>query len=103
MWTPPWFVGLAISSNAFAEGQGAQGTGWHEFVGQIQTSSRIGVLCMSTIEHREPYDSRGSRTVLGARGGAIPPRDSPVSSGAIPKAVLGSKLADCHDELLLRS
>jgi len=33
--------------------------------------------CMSTTEHREPYDARGSRTVLGARGGASPPRDSP--------------------------
>ena len=28
-------------------------------------------------EHREPYDLRESRTVLGARGGEIPPRDSP--------------------------
>src|SRR5450756_3007970 len=27
-------------------------------------------------EHREPCESRGSRTVLGARGGEIPPRDS---------------------------
>ena len=32
---------------------------------------------MRMAEHREPYDSRGSRTVLGARGGVIPPRDSP--------------------------
>jgi putative transposase len=31
----------------------------------------------TTAEHREPYDPRGSRTVLGARGGEIPPRDSP--------------------------
>ena len=62
---------------AFAKAQGAQGTGWHEFVGQIQTSSRIGALCVSTTEHREPYDPRGSRTALGARGGAIPLRDSP--------------------------
>jgi hypothetical protein len=30
-----------------------------------------------TAEHREPCESRGSRTVLGARGGEIPPRDSP--------------------------
>jgi hypothetical protein len=29
-----------------------------------------------TAEHREPCESRGSRTVLGARGGEIPPRDS---------------------------
>src|SRR5258708_32244704 len=32
---------------------------------------------MATAEHREPYESRGSRTVLGARGGEIPLRDSP--------------------------
>ena len=32
---------------------------------------------METAEHREPYDARVSRTVLGARGGEIPPRDSP--------------------------
>ncbi len=31
---------------------------------------------MSPAGHREPYESRGSRTVLGARGGEIPPRDS---------------------------
>ena len=29
-----------------------------------------------TVEHREPYESRGSRTVLGAPGGEIPPGDS---------------------------
>jgi hypothetical protein len=32
-----------------------------------------------TAEHREPCESRGSRTVLGARGGEIPPRDSPIT------------------------
>src|SRR5438046_8154915 len=32
---------------------------------------------MRMAEHREPYDLRESRTVLGARGGEIPPRDSP--------------------------
>ena len=31
---------------------------------------------MATAEHREPCDSRGSRTVLGAPGGEIPPGDS---------------------------
>jgi hypothetical protein len=30
---------------------------------------------MGTAEHREPCESRGSCTVLGARGGEIPPRD----------------------------
>jgi hypothetical protein len=30
----------------------------------------------ATAEHREPCDSRGSCTVLGAPGGEIPPGDS---------------------------
>src|SRR3954453_8319838 len=32
---------------------------------------------MGMAEHREPYDARVSRTVLGARGGETPLRDSP--------------------------
>jgi hypothetical protein len=39
----------------------------------IPLSSPIGVSGMSTAEHREPYEPRGSRTVLGAPGGATPP------------------------------
>ena len=35
-----------------------------------------GSSVMEAAEHREPCESRGSRTVLGARGGEIPPRDS---------------------------
>ena len=35
---------------------------------------------LPTVEHREPYESRGSRTVLGAPGGEIPPGDSPFST-----------------------
>src|SRR5487761_2441853 len=31
---------------------------------------------MGKVVHWEPYELRGSRTVLGARGGEIPPRDS---------------------------
>src|SRR5271166_4996327 len=44
---------------------------------------------MSPAGHREPYESRGSRTVLGARGGEIPPRDSTTP----PILVHHSKLA----------
>jgi hypothetical protein len=33
-------------------------------------------------EHREPCESRGSRTVLGAPGGEIPPGDSTIASFA---------------------
>src|SRR4051794_21634967 len=32
---------------------------------------------MPAAEHREPYEPRGSRTDLGARGGETPLRDSP--------------------------
>src|SRR5437763_1879297 len=49
----------------------------------IQPSLHIGRYVMATAEHREPCDSRGSRTVLGAPGGEIPPGDS-------PKTVFGS-------------
>src|SRR6266545_6587222 len=43
---------------------------------QIQPSSLTGSYAMATAEHREPYESRGSRTVLGAPGGESPPGDS---------------------------
>ena len=38
-------------------------------------------------EHREPCDSRGSFTVLGAPGGEIPPGDSTTAAGpGLPEA-----------------
>ena len=37
---------------------------------------------LPTVEHREPCESRGSRTVLGAPGGEIPPGDSSITSFA---------------------
>jgi hypothetical protein len=33
--------------------------------------------CSSAVEHREPYEARVSRAVLGAPGGEIPPDNSP--------------------------
>ena len=41
---------------------------------------------MSTTEHREPYEPRGSRTDLGARGGEIPLRDSPTDADDLKNA-----------------
>ena len=38
---------------------------------------------LPTVEHREPCDSRGSRTVLGAPGGEIPPGDSSLTTDRI--------------------
>src|SRR5258706_10004334 len=40
----------------------------------------IGHYVMATAEHREPCDSRGSCTVLGAPSGETPPGDSSISS-----------------------
>ena len=51
-------------------------TGLSGFAVQIRLYSLTGSYVMATAEHREPYELRGSRTVLGARGGEIPPRDS---------------------------
>ena len=44
----------------------------------IQRSLPTGSSAMETAEHREPYESRGSRTDLGAPGGESPPGDSTV-------------------------
>src|SRR5262245_12314420 len=46
----------------------------------IQPSLHIGRYVMAPAEHREPCDSRGSRTVLGAPGGEIPSGDSTKST-----------------------
>src|SRR5258708_25189873 len=40
----------------------------------------IGHYVMATAEHREPCDSRGSCTVLGAPSGETPPGDSSIAS-----------------------
>src|SRR5215831_18764282 len=57
----------------------------------IQPSLHIGRYVMAPAEHREPCDSRGSRTVLGAPGGEIPSGDSTTaevlrSSGSVSVA-----------------
>src|SRR6266516_1287359 len=65
----------ASSSGCVARPRGRE-IGLIGFAAQIPRSSLIGSYVMETAEHREPCESRGSRTVLGARGGEIPPRDS---------------------------
>src|SRR5215469_1653784 len=74
---PSWSAGPATSSSGYASGPKAQETGWPGSSEPLLIFSLIGAFCMRMAEHREPYDSRGSRTVLGARGGEIPSRDSP--------------------------
>jgi hypothetical protein len=57
------------------------------------------VARVPTVEHREPCESRGSRTVLGAPGGEIPPGDS--TNPDLSANALMSPSASCgHDAAL---
>src|SRR5271166_2442392 len=70
------FAGRAANSNGCVSRPKEHETGLSGFAAQIRRSSLIGSCAMETAEHREPCESRGSRTDLGAPGGEIPPGDS---------------------------
>src|SRR6266568_6807583 len=69
-------AGRAASSGGCAVRPRGREIGLSGFAVQIRPSSLTGSYVMATAEHREPYESRGSRTVLGAPGGESPPGDS---------------------------
>src|SRR5262249_21610860 len=73
---PMSFGGHAASSSGCVIGPKARETGLPGSVGRTRSSLRTGCYAMATAEHREPCESRGSCTVLGAPGGEIPPGDS---------------------------
>src|SRR5262245_45790305 len=77
--------GRVASSSGCATKPKAREIGLTGYAGLTQHSLRIGHYVMATAEHREPCDSRGSRTVLGAPGGEIPPGDSTFTS--VPRAL----------------
>src|SRR5438093_6976454 len=68
--------GYAASSSGCATRPKVREIGSTGYAGLTQHSLHIGHYVMATAEHREPCDSRGSCTVLGAPGGEIPPGDS---------------------------
>ena len=68
--------GYAASSSGCVTRPRAREIGSTGYAGPTQHSLLIGRYVMATAEHREPCDSRGSCTVLGAPGGEIPPGDS---------------------------
>src|SRR5258707_11878656 len=68
----------ASTSGCVARPRGRE-TGLTGYAEQIQRSLPTGGSAMETAEHREPYESRGSRTDLGAPGGETPPGDSTIS------------------------
>src|ERR1700720_1039002 len=68
----------ASSSGCVARPRGRE-TGLTGYAEQIQRCLPTGSSAMETAEHREPYESRGSRTDLGAPGGETPPGDSTIA------------------------
>src|SRR5438105_9272811 len=77
---PMSFGGHVASSSACATRPKEQEIGSADYAVPTQHSSPIGHSVMATAEHREPCDSRGSCTVLGAPGGETPPGDSTFTS-----------------------
>src|ERR1700738_84798 len=78
-------AGRAVSSNGCVTRPKGRETGLHSCVMQIRSSSLTGSYAMETAEQREPYESRGSRTVLGEPGGESPPGHS--TDSALPSAL----------------
>src|SRR6516162_5181178 len=69
-------AGRAASSSGCVGRPRGHETGLTDYAEQTQRSLLTGSSAMETAEHREPYESRGSRTDLGAPRGATPLGDS---------------------------
>ena len=74
------FDGHAASSSGCAIRPKEHETGSTASGGRTRISLHTGCYVMGAAEHREPCESRGSRTVLGAPGGETPPGDSTISA-----------------------
>src|SRR5438093_12572495 len=73
-------AGRAVSTNGCVSKPKGRETGLQSCVRQIRSSSLTGSYVMETAEQQEPYESRGSRTVLGEPGGESPPGHSTMAS-----------------------
>ena len=69
-------AGRAESSNGCVIKPKGRGIGLRSCFVQIQNSLLTGSYVMATAGQWEPYESRGSRTVLGEPGGESPPGHS---------------------------
>src|ERR1700736_392041 len=83
------FAGRAASSSGYVGRPRGRETGLTGYAEPIQRSLPTGSSAMETAEHREPYESRGSRTDLGAPGGESPPGDS--TKSAVPSTTEHSR------------
>src|ERR1700686_5824074 len=73
-------AGRAVNSNGCVTKPKECGIGLRSCFVPIQSSSLTGSYVMATAEQWEPYESRGSRTVLGEPGGESPPGHSTFAS-----------------------
>src|ERR1700722_14451640 len=76
-------AGRAVNSNGCVTKPKECGIGLRSCFVPIQSSSPTGSYVMATAEQREPYESRGSRTVLGEPGGESPPGHSTFSEVSV--------------------
>src|SRR5258705_12515956 len=90
-------AGRAASSSGCVTSPRGRQTGLTGYAEQIQRSLPTGGSAMETAEHREPYESRGSRTDLGAPGGESPPGDS--TRRPVPAANAERLLCDQREDL----
>src|SRR6476659_2669557 len=86
-------AGRAASSSGCVGRPRGRETGLTGYAEQIQRSLPTGSSTMETAEHREPYESRGSRTDLGAPGGESPPGDSTSREGPAVSASIGYRFS----------
>src|SRR6202043_4112482 len=87
-------AGRAVSSNGCVTKPKGRETGLRSCFVQIRSSLLTGSYVMETAEQREPYESRGSRTVLGEPGGESPPGHS-TNSAAELRDRRGGTCFDC--------
>src|SRR5207253_9027754 len=76
-------AGRAVSTNGCVSKPKGRETGLQSCVRQIRSSSLTGSYVMETAEQQEPYESRGSRTVLGEPGGESPPGHSTIAARSL--------------------
>src|ERR1700681_2611055 len=85
-------AGRAVRSNGCVTKPKGRETGLRGCFVQIRSSLLTGSYVMETAEQREPYESRGSRTVLGEPGGESPPGHSTMEQKLLAGECFGAIL-----------
>lgn len=95
------FDGLAANTSGWSIGPRARGIGSIGCAARIQHSLPIGHYATATAEHREPYESRGSRPVLGAPEGESPSGDSSMADIAAVRRIVLNLIVTCLGDFWL--